>query len=107
MPCTPMPVSACRTSSSLKGLMIATTSFMVGPLISCFQQIDRPWADDQSSLASFRAKGTKKLQPEAENAGEGEVHHYTGAGNLDQNGAGGGDPPHLLAWGAKCRIDPG
>src|SRR5690242_14913957 len=29
MPCTPMAVSAWRTSSSLNGLMIATTSFMV------------------------------------------------------------------------------
>jgi hypothetical protein len=30
MPCTPIAVSAWRTSSSLKGLMIATTSFMAG-----------------------------------------------------------------------------
>src|ERR1700753_1074700 len=31
MPCTPMDVRAWRTSSSLNGLMIATTSFMVAP----------------------------------------------------------------------------
>jgi hypothetical protein len=29
MPCTPMPERASRTSSSLKGLMMAVTSFMV------------------------------------------------------------------------------
>ena len=28
MPCTPMPLRASRTSSSLNGLMIAVTSFM-------------------------------------------------------------------------------
>jgi hypothetical protein len=31
MPCTPMPESASRTSSSLKGLMMAVTSFMMLP----------------------------------------------------------------------------
>jgi hypothetical protein len=29
MPCTPMPESASRTSSSLNGLMMAVTSFIV------------------------------------------------------------------------------
>src|SRR5260364_100393 len=42
MPWTPIAVRAWRTSSSLKGLMIATTSFMVGPWVprsraACFE----------------------------------------------------------------------
>jgi hypothetical protein len=37
MPWTPIAVSAWRTSSSLKGLMIATTSFMVRPSFSRLQ----------------------------------------------------------------------
>jgi hypothetical protein len=31
MPCTPMPERDSRTSSSLKGLMMAVTSFMLAP----------------------------------------------------------------------------
>src|SRR3970282_1056233 len=34
-PCTPMAVSASRTSSSLKGLMMAMISFMRGLLFRC------------------------------------------------------------------------
>src|SRR5581483_5395736 len=34
MPCTPIAVSAWRTSSSLNGLMMATTSFMSSPPVS-------------------------------------------------------------------------
>jgi hypothetical protein len=55
-----MPVSAWRTSSSLKGLMIATTSFMVSPLIA--QAYGPLSAAPCANLASFRANGTKKLQ---------------------------------------------
>jgi hypothetical protein len=39
MPCTPMPVSAWRTSSSLNGLMMATTSFMGQPFHGVFPDI--------------------------------------------------------------------
>jgi hypothetical protein len=55
-----MAVSAWRTSSSLKGLMIATTSFMVSPSVP---QASGPLgAAPYANLASFRANGTKKLQ---------------------------------------------
>src|SRR5689334_18221373 len=47
MPWTPIAVSAWRTSSSLKGLMIATTSFMVRPLF--------PWISLEHSEAGRQA----------------------------------------------------
>src|ERR1700694_2003 len=45
-PCTPMPVSASRTSSSLNGLMMAMTSFMEIPRLGPFTQLQtgRRWA---------------------------------------------------------------
>src|SRR2546427_6055470 len=63
MPWTPIAVRAWRTSSSLKGLMIATTSFMGSGLhsLSIWQFACRAM-DADTNLASFCANGTKKLQ---------------------------------------------
>src|SRR5947199_269916 len=41
MPCTPMPDSASRTSSSLNGLMMVVTSFMLS------SWCDRAWPDSE------------------------------------------------------------
>src|ERR1700722_9780369 len=66
MPWTPISVSAWRTSSSLKGLIMATTSFMVRPSFS--QRFGRTRLDwHRTSLASFYAIGTKSLQTQPKN----------------------------------------
>src|SRR6516162_2205911 len=56
MPWTPIVVRAWRTSSSLNGLMMATTSFMAGLSPREFLTTVSP------NLPFCRANGTKKLQ---------------------------------------------
>src|SRR5205085_202794 len=52
MPCTPMPESDSRTSSSLKGLMMAVTSFMLAPSGTRGSEVVRVLdADDRTGLA--------------------------------------------------------
>src|SRR6185437_2804930 len=65
MPCTPMAVSAWRTSSSLKGLMMATTSFMVRSL----DPFDNPATPDllRAKSGIFLCKWHKKLADQTKN----------------------------------------
>src|SRR6185437_9554074 len=62
MPLTPIAVSAWRTSSSLSGLMIATTNFMVRPSLSGKSQTPATPRRVRASLPAFCANGTKSLQ---------------------------------------------
>ena len=85
MPWTPMAVSAWRTSSSLNGLMIATTSFMVRPYLLDFGR----WASGDLRLTKsgiFLGKWHKKVASGGKTFVAGRRHPCTGARIVRHNG---------------------
>src|ERR1700678_2001503 len=62
MPLTPIAVSAWRTSSSLKGLIMATTSFMVWPSFPGLRKVGHGLIGAPDKSGIFRCEWHKKLQ---------------------------------------------
>src|SRR5689334_21421026 len=62
MPCTPMPESASRTSSSLNGLMMAMTSFMRSPSEGLAHRQDERAAASVLGLGAERAVAVLRVR---------------------------------------------
>src|SRR3989338_8272270 len=80
MPCTPIPDSASRTSSSLNGLIMAVTSFMSSPLPQLLSRvISETFLDgqDQAILGKVTGARTRQGVGSAQAAGthHGQAHH--------------------------------
>src|SRR5512147_108903 len=74
MPCTPIAERASRTSSSLNGLMMAVTSFMISPRVERSERLLGP--DDVLGVADVLAEAVRVQRARRVRSGDREAQRH-------------------------------